>query len=294
VAAARAGKHLYLDKPLAGSLSDADAVRKAVEEAGVVAHMWSFVSGNHTRAARNALQARALGDPVALHFDACFAKGHAGSADLGKPRRESPAPDEYELPDSKRELTNVGVYPLVSLFWLLKCPVRRVSASTGNYFFREHQQNGMEDFGQMLLELDDGTLATVSAGRTGWQSHPTGGLNRVAIAGTTGLAVFDAARPRVEVWSDAPCWMPPERDPEDPMSMWGGPKDEAYKARPKQDWIAAADDASQADVKHFLDCIEEGRTSEVPVRTAAAATEVLLAAYQSAASGDIVSLPLPR
>ncbi|MEZ6059125.1 MAG: Gfo/Idh/MocA family oxidoreductase [Planctomycetaceae bacterium] len=42
VQAAQAGKHLYLDKPLAATLEEADAIRDAVRAAGVVSHMWSF------------------------------------------------------------------------------------------------------------------------------------------------------------------------------------------------------------------------------------------------------------
>ena len=119
-------------------------------------------------------------------------------------------------------------------------------------------------------------------------------MNRVWVAGSTDAAVFDASQPRVEAWSDAPCWTPPQRDPDDPMSMWGGPKADAHQPRPKQGWILAGDDASNSDVKHFLDCIEQGRSSDVPAGMAAAATEVLLAAYQSASHGAVVALPLPR
>jgi predicted dehydrogenase len=292
--AARAGKHLYLDKPLAGSLSDADLVRRAVDESPVVAHMWSMVRMPHLQAARVALSSPALGKVRALHFDACFAKGHSGAADLKQRRRETSAPDEYELPESKRELTNVGVYPLVSLFWLTGQTIRRVFASTGNYFFREHQQNGMEDFGQMLVELEDGTIATISAGRTGWQSHPGGGLNRVCISGSAGSMAFDGSRPRVEVWSDTACWSPPERDPDDPMAMWAGPKAEQFRARPKQEWITGMDTTPAADAAYFVDCVEQGRDSDVPVILAARATEVLLGAYRSAAGGKVVALPLPR
>jgi len=66
-------------------------------------------------------------------------------------------PDRFELADSKRELSNVGVYPLVQLLSLVGRNVRRVTATTGNYFFAEHQRNNMEDFGQMLLELEGET-----------------------------------------------------------------------------------------------------------------------------------------
>ena len=42
----------------------------------------------------------------------------------------------------------------------------------------------------------------------------------------------------------------------------------------------------------FLDSIEQGKESEVTVADGATATEAMLAAYQSAATGEVVSLPL--
>ncbi|MEZ6059124.1 MAG: hypothetical protein R3C19_02060 [Planctomycetaceae bacterium] len=174
-----------------------------------------------------------LGDLTAVHADLCFAKGTAGTASLGKVRQETLIPERYELMDSKRELSNVGVYSLVSLLCLQDKAVRRVCATTGNYFFREHQTNNMEDFGQMLLELDGGVVATISAGRTGWRSYPAGGLNRTCLVGTKRTTIVDFDRPRVSVWADSVPWNAPERDPEDPMGMWGGaPKPDRFVAKP--------------------------------------------------------------
>ena len=50
----------------------------------------------------------------------------------------------------------------------------------------------------------------------------------------------------------------------------------------------------ESDVTWFLDCIESGRPSDVSAKVAAMATEILLAGYQSAATGNVVDLPLPR
>jgi predicted dehydrogenase len=294
VRAARAGKHLYLDKPLAASLDEADAIVAAIGKAGVVSQMWSLVHTGHAARLRQAIQAGALGELIALHQDLCFAKGRAGTAELGHPRREDDTPQRYELPDSKRELTNVGVYPLVMLLWLTGLRVRRVRATTGNAFFREHQQNDMEDFGQMLLELEGGLVATISAGRTGWRSHPAGGLNRACLLGTRDAAVFDADRPRIEVWADVEPWTAPERDPEDPMGMWATPRPQQFTPRPKPSWIVPPSLRANDDITRFLDCVEAGRASDVPAALGAEATEVLLAAYRSAATGQVVALPLPR
>ena len=294
VQAARAGKHLYLDKPLAGSLGEADAALAAIREAGVLSQMWSLVHTGHADRVKEAIRAGLTGELLAVHQDLCFAKGQAGTALPGRPRQEAHTPRQYNLADSKRELTNVGVYPLVLLLWLTGRRVRRIRATTGNYFFREHQQNDMEDFGQMLLELEGGLVATISAGRTGWRSHPAAGLNRACLIGRRDAAVIDADRPRVAVWADVEPWTAPRRDPEDPMGMWATPRPEPFTPRPKQAWIVPSPLRANDDIKRFVDCIEAGRASDVPAALGAEATEVLLAAYRSAATGEVVTLPLPR
>ena len=293
VLAARAGKHLYLDKPFAGSLSDADAIVAAARKAGTVDHMYSQVHNDTSERVRTLVKSGELGELTAIHFDLCFAKGRSGTAQLRQPRLETRAPDRFELADSKRELSNVGVYPLVMLLSLVDRQVKAVSATTGNYFFAEHQVNDMEDFGQMLLELEGGLVATLSVGRIGWRSYPAGGLNRVYLIGRKQCAVVDAHRPRVEVWADVPPWMPPQRDPEDPMGMWATPPGSSFEPLPRQSWMTPPS-TQRTDAEYFLDCIEQGRASVVTAEIAARATEILMAGYQSAATGQTMKLPLPR
>jgi predicted dehydrogenase len=292
--AAKAGKHLYLDKPLAGSLKDADAIAAETAKMGVVSHMFSGVRSETALRVRQLLESGDLGDLTAVHFDLSFAKGPAGTATLGMQRQEAARPERFESRESKRELSNVGVYPVVMLMWLLGQKVRSVYATTGNYFFAEHQKNNMEDFGQMLLELDSGIISTLAVGRTGWRSHPGTGLNRIYLIGSKGTVVVDTHRPRVEIWADEEPWKSPERNPEDPMGMWEAPSDGPYSRRPKQAWITPESSVGSPDAAYFLDCIEQGRESDVSASVAALSMEVLLAAYRSAATGEVVQLPLPR
>ena len=297
VRAAEAGKHLYLDKPLAGAPDDVEQVVAAAGKAGVLAHMFSSLTASPMARVRQVLRSGRLGRLLAIHLDVCFAKGPAGTAQLGSPRRETYPPACYEVADAKRELTNVGVYPLVLLAALCvengACPAsrpRRVAATTGNYFFAEHQQRDMEDFGQIVLEMDCGLIASCTAGRTGWQSHPADGLNRVTLIGSDDIAVIEAHRPRVEVWSDAPAWQPPLRNPLDPMGMWIALPGSPYLAAPKRNWLSAPALSAQSDAGYFLDCLRTGRDSEVNPATAALASRILLAAYRSAADGTSVQL----
>ncbi|MCH2398216.1 MAG: Gfo/Idh/MocA family oxidoreductase, partial [Pirellulales bacterium] len=288
VEALKAGKHVYLDKPLAGTATHTQAIMAAAAQARVVTQMWSLVRSTAAARMRNAVETGRLGDLTAFHADLCFAKGTPGTAEP-QVRQETDVPERYELMEAKRELTNVGVYCLVSLLWLTGKRIQRVGATTGNFFFREHQNNNMEDFGQMILELEGGMIATLSAGRSGWQSNRDSGLDKTTLVGTRSLETFDAHRPRLAVWSDAPAWSPPQTDPEDPMGMWGGPKKPEHVPAPKHAWLMPAIPAKD-DFTHFLDCVQAGRASDVPAELASHATAALLAGYRSAATGKIVAL----
>lgn len=291
VRCAEAGKHLYLDKSLCPKLSEADAIVAAVRKAGVKSHMFSFITQSWARHAKELLNSGRLGKLVALHADAFFAKGRNGTAKLGKPRKEEYPPSRHQLLEAKRELDNVGVYPITLIRWLTGKNYRTVFGVTGNYFFAEHQKHDVEDFGLLSATLEDGTLTTIAAGRYGWTTHPGTGVNRITLVGTRATATIDANRPRLEVYTDEPPWTPPNVNPEDPMGFWQSTQD-AVHTRPKKTWASlhpAANDAS-----YFLDRLDAGRDSEMSAAEAAVGAEVLLAAYRSAATGDVVPLPLPR
>ncbi len=57
---------------------------------------------------------------------------------------------------------------------------------------------------------------------------------------------------------------------------------------------AAPGAAAPSGASYFLDWLAAGRDSEMSAAEAALATEVLLTGYRSAATGEVVTLPLPR
>jgi myo-inositol 2-dehydrogenase / D-chiro-inositol 1-dehydrogenase len=286
VACARAGKHLYLDKPIACTVPGARAVAAAVREAGVRSQMFSFVHTAWARSARQAVREGAVGELRAVHAEVMFAKGHPGTAALGRPRRQEPFPRRFTFPDSKRELRATGVYALSLIRWLTRAEVRSVWAVTTNYFFAEHQRNDTEDFGLMSLELEGGLTATVTAGRIGWCSHPRGGPQRLTLVGTRGTLTLDAHQPRVEVYCDEAPWTPPAPDPSDPMGFWHSTQEATVP--PKRTWVPLSAGGERSDAACFLDCIEQGREAEVTAQDGAALVEALMAAYASAARGEPV------
>ncbi len=292
VRCAQAGKHLYIDKPLAPSLEQADAIVAAVRGAGVRSHMFSLITQPWARAAKELFESGVLGRLLAIHADTFFAKGPAGTAKPGTPRREEYPPKRHQLLEAKRELDNIGVYPITMISWLTGQPFHTVYAVTGNYFFREHQQHDVEDFGVLAGTLTTGAHVTVTAGRVGWMAHPAGGVNRLVLVGSKRTLIVDANRPRLEVSANEKPWIPPNINPADPMGFWTSTQQEVH-LQPKANWVPVTA-PGPGDAAYFLDCLDAGRESALPAAKAAAATEVILAAYRSAASGAVVTLPLPR
>ncbi|MGH9659610.1 MAG: Gfo/Idh/MocA family protein [Bryobacteraceae bacterium] len=292
VRCARAGKHVYLDKPIAGTLADADRIVDAVRMNGVRSQVFTHVNLPPAQRARRALESGRLGELRAIHCDLMFAKGHPADLPLDRPRRESPTPDRFLVPDAKRELFNIAVYSLALIRWLTRREILSVRAVTGNYFFAEHARRDMEDFGMMSLGLAGGVTATITAGRIGWMSHFGSGPNLTRLFGTKGSLLIDAFRPRIEIASGRAAWRPPERDPDDPMGFWRSTQVKTGVV-PRPEWYVPEAPA-RSDQSLFVDAIENNREAEVTAFDGAKAVEALMAAYRSAATGEVVRLPLAR
>src|SRR5262249_5748358 len=129
-------------------------------------------------------------------------------------------PERHQLVEAKRELDNVGVYPITFIHWLTGKRFATVQGVTANYFFAEHQQHDVEDFGVLACTLKGGLQVTIAAGRIGWSSHPAGGVNRIVLVGDRRSITVDANAPRLDVWTDEPPWKPPDVHPRDPMGFW--------------------------------------------------------------------------
>ena len=291
---AEAGKHLYLDKPIAGTLRDVDSIVAAVEKAGVRSQMFSSIHTSWAREARHAVTSGRIGDLRAVHVEVLFAKGRAGTVPDGTVRSEKERPGRFTFVEAKREMFDIGVYSVGLVHWLTGRSAESVFGLTGNYIFAEHAGLDVEDFGALAIEMQGGVTASIVAGRIGWMSHPKDGPERVVLIGTDGMLTFDRWRPRVEVYNDEPDFTLPERHAQDPMGMWGSTYRDSNVGR-KERWVALDETPAMADdVAAFVDCIERGEEPIMNARAAAPLVEVILAGYVSAARGAPVDLPLPR
>jgi predicted dehydrogenase len=291
VKCAEAGKHLYLDKPLALNSTDAAAIVQAVKKAGVRSQMFSNIHSPWAQVARHALERGDIGELRAIHCDVLFAKGHAGSAPIGKKRKETPTIEKYTFIEAKREMFDIGVYAVSMVNWLTQKAVKTVFGTTANYFFKEHLACDIEDFGTLMLTLEDDVIATITGGRMGWMSHPQGGIQKLHLVGTHDTLTLDASLPHLKVFADEPAFQPPQPHPLDPMGMWRSTQIESGLP-PKRLWISASDEgnAQNLEVQAFVDCIEKGIESEMNAEMAARSVAVITAGYQSAASGEVIQL----
>ncbi|MHB2170156.1 Gfo/Idh/MocA family protein [Alsobacter sp. R-9] len=196
IAAARAGKPILLEKPMAPTLSACDAIATAASVAGVplmVGHTQRFASP--VVAARSLLRSGALG------------RVRYGSSSMVKlwmePNRK---PWHMTTASGGGMLMTAGIHALDRLLWLFDASPRTVYAVAGASF---HEQEA-DDSAMMLLTFDGGAAATVTsiAYRDG---APFGGTELVCDEGVLVLDPSGALRVgRAGRWQDVS--LPPSAD----------------------------------------------------------------------------------
>ena len=129
VKCAEAGKHVYLDKPLCGSVEAADAIVEAVEKKGVVNQMYSTIYADWPQRAKQAIRGGGIGSIRSIHAEVLFGKGSAGNLPKDTVRWETERHEEFTFVESKREMFDVGVYPLTIIHWLTGRKAEAVTAS---------------------------------------------------------------------------------------------------------------------------------------------------------------------
>ena len=169
LAALESGRHVYCEKPMAGTYRDAQTMRDRAKEAGKRLHIQlAQLYSPETRAAKELISAGQLGELY-----------HARST--GHRRRGRPYIDGYGKPDFVRKpvsgggaLYDMGVYHISQILYLLGNPkVRRISGQTYQKMEmdakrREISGASVEELGMGFVRFDgDLTMDIIEA----WAIH---------------------------------------------------------------------------------------------------------------------------
>ena len=203
IAAAKAGKHIICEKPLARDAAEAKRMLDAVEAAGVT-HMVAY-NYRHTPAVE---QAKRLVDDGRLGEILTF-RGHYQqdwSADPGTPlswRFSKQASGSGTLGDIGTHIIDMGRYILGEISdvnALVRTFVPERPKQTGSFDKMgagDHAASGergpvdVDDYIQTLLKFESGVIGSIESSRNSWGRHNWLGFE---IQGTRGTVIFDYQR----------------------------------------------------------------------------------------------------
>lgn len=261
-AAASAGKHALVEKPMTNTRADADAMVAAADAAGV---RLGVVSQHRYRAAPMAAQALIEAGRIGrIRMIRVF--GPNAGWDI-------PATSWNSDRAQVSPYTDWGAHACDIVRWLTRREASRVYAQFASYTdIPPADQSSMA-----LYTLDDGTLVTI------WLTYelppPTlGSAMQILITGSEGVIELDAYG-TVRIGTPDGGWETTfEQPPFDPLDADDSLRLQAY--------------ASQLD--DLIAAIRAGRDPQVSGRQGAATTSWLEAAEHSAASGESVAIDVQR
>ena len=155
MAAAAAGKHLFVEKPLGLGAKDAYAMAEAIEKAGVIFQTGYFQRGNPMyRWIKTQLEQGAFGKVTRLRMSNCHAGSLGGWFDTEWRWMADPAQAGVGA------FGDLGTHALDIMLWLLG-GVTRVTAdlgvATGRY-------GDCDEYGEGLLKFENGVAGSLAAG----------------------------------------------------------------------------------------------------------------------------------
>ena len=165
IAAVRAGKHVYCDKPMAANIEDAKALLRAAADAGVRVGM-NFQTRHHTcfEEAKHVIDDGQIGEIIAIQVDAS-----PGNVPFGGWRKD-------QALAGLGAVNNIAVHIHDLLRFLVGAEVAEVSA-----MFDVGREDVLERMPMILMRFTNGTMAFAN----GNQVTPLP-LNDIVIHGSTG------------------------------------------------------------------------------------------------------------
>ena len=251
--AAAAGKAVFVEKPLARTLEDCDAIVAAVERANVplmAGHVLRFFP--EYAAAKRLVDAGGVGRPAAIRTARLAGMPGGGKTWYG------------DSAQSGGVVLDMIVHDFDWLRWTFG-PVTRVFAQ-GLYGKAEHA--GKRDYALVTLRHEVGAVSHV----TGSWAHPGGFRTTLEVAGDAGLIEHDSARSAPLLFS--------------PIAAAGGGGGVAVPESP----LAAGENPYFLELSAFIAALDGGVPPPVTVYDAREAARIALAALESIETGKAVVL----
>jgi UDP-N-acetyl-2-amino-2-deoxyglucuronate dehydrogenase len=268
VAAAKAGKHVIVEKPLEITLEKCDAIIKACEENKVLVST-IFPSRFHEPAIeiKKAIESNRFGR---LTLGDAYVKWFRTQQyyDSGKWR------GTWEL-DGGGALMNQAVHSVDLLTWFMG-PVVEVTAHWGTL---AHERIAVEDTLVATLKFANGSLGVIEASTSVYPGY----LKRIEISGSQGTAIMEE--------EDIKAWDFAEKLPSDDAIN-------ARMASSKSTGGGASDPSAighHGHAKQFADMVRAINTGTKPAvdgYEGRRSIEIILAIYKAAETGTTVKLPL--
>jgi predicted dehydrogenase len=190
-------KHLYLDKPMAITLTECRPIATAAAEAerrGAKVLTFSRFGAPSVQRALSAIRAGKIGQVRALSVEY--------TASYGPGEQYDPEKDTNWHPrfTGGGEILNFALYPLTNVRLLAGQEIVSVQCFGGALFYRAHRELGIVDMGTIVLRVGEGAVASIVVGRCHTPTHPTQGVMRKTVTGTKGMVDADELRPALVVY----------------------------------------------------------------------------------------------
>lgn len=262
----KAGKHLLLDKqPMAMSAEESAAVAAASFAAaanGIKLSYIHHVVNPTVQRAKRAIERGDVGEPRAVFVSAIVTYGPGDDPDTDPLSRWGRGlhPQWW----NGGELIHHGAYAIGVARYLMGSEITSVYGVMGGHFNRIHRENGSEDLVTLSVGFANGGVGTLVIGRPPNASHPSYADEFVNLVGTRGAITADWEKPSFLL-----C------DSEQGLS--------------RREMYGRADTTELA-ILDFLNAVQTGRDPLQGAADGLAETKALLAGYQSAREGRVVTL----
>lgn len=251
VAAARAGKHILLEKPIAKTTEEALKIKKAADEAGVrlmVAHILHF-------------------DPRYVQLNDAIERGNIGEAIHLQLRRTNPKATPERLKGKISIFYYMGVHDIELMLWYAKSDITRVYAQK---VIKHNPEIDCEDSIAAVFNFANGAIGSLLVSWALPKNSALGIVGSAEVVGKNGAGYVDIRDQGLQVYTENNVYFPD-------TLHW-----------PEVNGQIVAD--LKDEVQHFVTCTLEDKSYVVSTENTIKAIQVIEGCFESIRTGQPVKI----